>query len=102
MVDQRATGEMRRVIVGPDDTGRVDDHRVEPALDPGADLGFYGRRGSGEFPGNIYRVFAGAERVKEPAALAQELGEVPEERLPWLNSLVFRGMTAMPLRVSEA
>jgi hypothetical protein len=27
---------------------------------------------------------------------------VPEERLPWLNSLVFRGMTSMPLRVSEA
>lgn len=27
---------------------------------------------------------------------------VPEERLPWLNSMVFRGMTSMPLRVSEA
>jgi cytochrome P450 len=25
---------------------------------------------------------------------------VPEERLEWLNSMVFRGMTAMPLRVS--
>ncbi|HTY80669.1 MAG TPA: cytochrome P450 [Candidatus Bathyarchaeia archaeon] len=27
---------------------------------------------------------------------------VPEERLAWLNSMVFRGMTSMPLRVSEA
>jgi len=27
---------------------------------------------------------------------------VPEERLPWLNSMVFRGMTSLPLRVAEA
>ena len=26
---------------------------------------------------------------------------VPHERLPWLNSMVFRGMTAMPLRVAS-
>ena len=26
---------------------------------------------------------------------------VPESRLEWLNSMVFRGMTRMPLRVSS-
>ncbi len=25
---------------------------------------------------------------------------MPEERLPWLNSMVFRGMTSLPLRVA--